>query len=386
MAFVDYYLPGYKAGGPIRTMVNMVEHLGDEIEFFIFTRDRDFNSSGSYAGVQVDGWNHVGKAKVFYASPETFSFAGVARVLRNTPYDVLYLNSFLSPRATVIPLLIRKLGLYGNKPVILAPRGEFSVGALALKSMKKHCFIRFVKALGLYRNLVWQASSEYEANDIRRVLAGVVKNIYVAPNLIPRSIQNAVPPEKRQSTQCGRSPLRVIFLSRISPMKNLDYLFRVLGKVKILLQVTIYGPVEDAEYWRQCQNLIQFLPSHISMTYAGEVTPAEVSKVFANHDLFVFPTRGENFGHVIFESLAAGTSVIVSDQTPWRPDPAGAVEVLSLDQPEAWVDAIERRASFDDADRVNQRAEAVTFLRRYKESSQAVELNRRMFEAVIAND
>jgi glycosyltransferase involved in cell wall biosynthesis len=32
----------------------------------------------------------------------------------------------------------------------------------------------------------------------------------------------------------------------------------------------------------------------------------------------VLPTLGENFGHAIFESLAAGRPVLISDQTPWR--------------------------------------------------------------------
>ena len=32
----------------------------------------------------------------------------------------------------------------------------------------------------------------------------------------------------------------------------------------------------------------------------------------------LFPTFGENFGHVIFEALAAGCPILLSDQTPWR--------------------------------------------------------------------
>ena len=39
LVFVSNYLPGYRGGGPIRTIQNMVENLGDEIEFLIVTRD-----------------------------------------------------------------------------------------------------------------------------------------------------------------------------------------------------------------------------------------------------------------------------------------------------------------------------------------------------------
>ena len=36
LCFVDHYLPGYKAGGPIQSIVNLVENLGDEFEFYLF--------------------------------------------------------------------------------------------------------------------------------------------------------------------------------------------------------------------------------------------------------------------------------------------------------------------------------------------------------------
>jgi glycosyltransferase involved in cell wall biosynthesis len=385
LCFVDYYLPGYKGGGAIRTIVNMVDHLGDEIEFLIVTRDRDLKSTEPYSSVLVDEWSHAGKARIFYASPATLSPKGLTRLLRNTPHDILYLNSFFSPCATGIPLLIRRLGFYGRQPVILAPRGEFSPGALALKSTKKSAYIRFVNVFGLYRKVVWQASSEYEADDIRRALGGFVKNVYIAPDLLPRLTQDVELSEVFQSGMRATGPLRVVFLSRISPVKNLDYLLGILLKVKISLQLTIYGPTEDTDYWAKCQNIIQALPSHILVTYAGEVIPTDVSKTFANHDLFVFPTRGENFGHVIFESLAVGTSVLVSDQTPWQSDPHGAVEILPLHQPEAWVVAIERWAGFNDSDHVKQRVAAVNYSRRYMDNSQATELNRRMFRNVFTN-
>ena len=42
-----------------------------------------------------------------------------------------------------------------------------------------------------------------------------------------------------------------------------------------------------------------------------------MSKVFSSYDVFLFPTFGENYGHVIAEALMAGCVVITSDQTPW---------------------------------------------------------------------
>ena len=158
LCFVGNYLPGFKAGGTIRTIANMVSELNDTFEFLIVTRDRDLSDTVPYQNILINKWNNVGLAKVFYASPSTLSFIGVMRLMRDTQHDILYLNSFFSPFVTILPLIIRRIMLYGKKPVVIAPRGEFSSGALALKATKKKFYCFFAKFAGIYRNLIWQAS------------------------------------------------------------------------------------------------------------------------------------------------------------------------------------------------------------------------------------
>ena len=57
----------------------------------------------------------------------------------------------------------------------------------------------------------------------------------------------------------------------------------------------------------------------MTFSYRGELAPEAVRSTFARYDMFVFPTQGENFGHVIAESLSASCPVICSDETPWSP-------------------------------------------------------------------
>jgi glycosyltransferase involved in cell wall biosynthesis len=381
LCFVSWYLPGYKAGGPIRTITNMVSHFDGEIEFLIVTKDRDLSDTVSYSNILVDQWNTVGQAKVFYASPATFSFIGIMRILRDTPHDVLYLNSIFSLPATIIPLIICRIGLYGTNRVIIAPRGEFSVGALALKATKKKFFIAVAKFTGIYRKLIWQASSDFESEDIRRMMGNhdVGTNIMVAPDLIPLPQQALAEQVSFHQVVRLPGPLRAVFLSRISPKKNLDYLLRALHNVSVAVELYIYGPSEDLRYWSLCQSLIQTLPDHISVAYKGEVLHEQVAATFAAHDLFIFPTHGENFGHVIYESLAAGTAVIVSDQTPWQSDQHGALEVLALENLDVWTAEINDRACFNDQAYAAQRVAAVSYARTYMATSPALEQNRNLF-------
>lgn len=387
LCITDYYLPGFKGGGPIRSIANIVAHLSDDFEFWIVTRDRDANAFQSYPNVLVDKWSTVDQAKVFYASPEKLSFAGLMSILRSTQYDALYLNSFFSPRTTIQPLLIRYLGLCNKTPVVLAPRGEFSVGALALKSSKKSMYLALIRGFRLYKDLFWQASSEYEVEDIYRALPSLSGGgrVQTAPDLLPVvkvSVGKYTSPHVITKTRV-QGALRLVFLSRISPKKNIDYLLCALKKIVNSVEVSIYGPIEDIAYWALCQEIIQNLPSNVSVIYRGEVVYENVAQTFAEHDLFVFPTHGENFGHVIYEALSVGTSVVVSDQTPWQEDSQGALQVLSLDQPEAWTAAINKWSAFGDNDFAKHRSAAVHYAIDYAATSIAVQQNRSLFNTAI---
>ena len=256
LTFLSFYLPGYRGGGPIRTIANMVERLGDDFDFRIVTTDRDLGDKQSYPNVQVDAWNVVDKAKVFYASAASRSLAGFTRLMRDTPHDLLYLNSFFDPRFTLRPIFARWLGLVPKRPLVVAPHGEFSVGALRIKSWKKKPFIQFAHILGLFDGTYWHASTEIEASDIQRVLPvsaehmRVVYNITVAPDLLQKA--EHFPSLKTSNDDSTGRALRVCFLSRIAPMKNLEYALRVLTRVNTPINFNIFGPKEDLEYWGEC--------------------------------------------------------------------------------------------------------------------------------------
>ena len=45
------YLPGYKDGGPLRTLINLTDALGDEYEFYIACFDRDQGETQPYTDI-----------------------------------------------------------------------------------------------------------------------------------------------------------------------------------------------------------------------------------------------------------------------------------------------------------------------------------------------
>ena len=382
LTLIDYYLPGYKAGGPIRTMANLADQLSDEYEFWIVTRDRDLGDRDAYDGVELAVWTEYGNAKIFYIPKLQWGPRIMHHLLVSTQYDILYLNSFFSPMVTGFPLLLRLFKVTKPVPVVLAPRGQLTSGALNLKSTKKRFYIALVKKLGLYNDLLWQASSKREENDIRRLNLDCNDSIYIAPDLLSK-VESTVAGAALVQRPLG--PVRLVFISRISPIKNLDFLLRVLNRVACMVELSVYGPKEDLKYWEVCQRMIESLPSNIKVSVGGHIPYEHVQSVFSQQDLFVFPTQGENFGHVIFEAMSVGTSVLVSDQTPWRADPRGAVQVLPLEE-QKWCTAIECWGYMEPEQFLERRRAAFVYAQEYLDESQSIEKSKLLFSSSLNLD
>jgi glycosyltransferase involved in cell wall biosynthesis len=73
----------------------------------------------------------------------------------------------------------------------------------------------------------------------------------------------------------------------------------------VQISLSILGSLEDPEYLAECKKLIGELPVHVVVECHGEALPERVDELLTQQSVFFFPTRDENFGHVIFESLAA---------------------------------------------------------------------------------
>jgi glycosyltransferase involved in cell wall biosynthesis len=361
LVFADWYLPGRKAGGPVSAIANLIELVGDEFRFYVITRNRDLGEKSAYAGVRSDYWLPVGKARVLYTSD--LSFANLRRRFSEIDPDVIYLNSFFSPMTRRI-LLLRRVGLLRCPAVVLAPRGEFSPAALGFKRLRKWLYQQVATRTSLFRDLFWQASSGLEERQITAAgIANGARNqgrLVVTPNVpSARLLESAVElqrPEKRLGA------VRLIFLSRISRMKNLHFALKSLAAVRGHVEFEIVGPVEDEGYWAECREQIRALPENIVVRSAGPMRHEDVNRTFLQHQFLLLPTRGENFGYAILEALAAGCPVLISDQTPWRDlREAAAGWDLPLGRIDLWQNALQECIDMDDESyqRMSQRARSL---------------------------
>lgn len=332
----NYYLPGFKSGGSLRTIVNMVERLGDEFDFEIITLDHD-GDKVSYKDVKVNRWNNAENAKVFYLSQDTVNMSKLRKLIYETQPDSIYINSIFST-LSIFVLILKKLKLIPKMKIILAPEGELSVGALQLNARKKNLFLKLAKSVGLYDGLIWKTTSDLERKEVKNLFP-LHERIFIAPNL-PAGIllenyeQNAKPQKNKEIT-------KMVFLSRYMQKKNLKWFIEQLTNIERNLCLDIYGPIEDESYWRESQQIIQKLPINIKVNYKGAIFHDQVVSTLFNYHYFVLPTLGENFGHVFIEALAAGCPLLISDRTPWlnlREKKIGWD--LPLEKPELWLKVI----------------------------------------------
>jgi glycosyltransferase involved in cell wall biosynthesis/SAM-dependent methyltransferase len=384
LTFVNRYLPGYKAGGAIRSVSNLVETLGGEFEFSVVTSDRDSGDGAPYAGICVDGWNQVGKARVFYLPEGKPFFAEVGRLMRTTPHDVIYLNSFFSPGYTQAVLWQRLLrGRRYCRPVVLAPRGELHPGALSIKAFKKWVYIALSKKLGVYDRLTWQASSADEVKEIE-LLFGRERQIEIAPDL---SVPADEYPPFGARWEKSANFLRVAWISRIARKKNLTGALAIALRSKVDVEFDIYGPMEDSAYWAECEELIRKAGPTKRIHYRGLLAHRDVRGMFEEHDIFLFPTWGENFGHVILEALMAGCPVLTSDQTPWHDlEQAGAGWEVPLGEPARAAAILDAVAGLEGPALYEMRRRAHAYGERIARAEEAVELNRQLFLQIVVGD
>jgi len=387
LAFLPHYLPGYKAGGVIRSIANMVSHISKNFQFKIFTSDRDFHDTRHYRGICVNEWNRVGNAMVYYCPPRGLSLFAVFKILSETEYDILYLNSFFSPKFTILPLLLRWLNLVPRKPTVLAPRGELAPAALKLKAWKKKPYMFAAKLLELYSRITWHASTLDEKTEItdnvrnvRRVV--LAEQIFVAEDL--PTVHSDLP-GRTGSKHRGR--LNLVFLSRICRKKNLEMALDVVSKVKEgRISFHIYGPLEDHRYWRQCRQMFHRLPENVEAEYKGVVKNTEVIEVLKKYNLFFFPTCGESFGHVIWEAMLAGCPVLVSDRTPWRNlQEQGVGWDVPLSEFHRFCEIIENCADMGQEEHLYWSTRAREYALSKMHSTEAVERNINLFHAALSN-
>lgn len=368
------YLPGYRAGGPQRTVQNICDVFSPYNDIYIVTQNVDYGDDTPY-DIETNVWLERYGVHIMYVAPAEYN-AGLFRKLYGQ-FDVIYACGLFC-KSTIACILLKKRG--DGKKLYVAPMGVFSKNALAIRGVKKELFLRTFAALGQLRKIIWSFTSQQERAEATEAIGERNIRACIIAEDLPRRVDFDL---TGKGIQGKGDKLRILFLSRIVPKKNLLYALEILGGVtEEQIVFDVYGFREDEAYWQKCEAARKHLPRNIVCSYKGSVDPEACISVFSQYDCFLFPTLGENFGHVIYESMAGGCVPIISDTTPWQDfDAHRCGKVIRLEDIEGFRAAVRDYAAMDAEAWMAQKANAIRYAEQKYRTSVATSGYRAIFDA-----
>lgn len=296
-----------ESGGPVRSSlasVKAVHSVNDECEQVIATTD--YGLSARWIRELRNRIGHAGRYRVF---PKTLQVdRGVSiRLLawlleHGSEYDLLVLRSALHPVVSTAAWAASRTGL----PYVLTPHGCLSAYTFEHRRTRlKKFYFRTVERHTVRGASAVQCTCQQEADEIRQL--GVECDIRIIPHPYTGPI--------RSSTE-SHSGLRLLFLSRLHPMKGLDVLLPAFARVMNLhpeAELVIAGSGDPA-YEREIRRRTKQLDIAASVSFSGFLTGESKEEAFDSSDVFILPSQRENYGIVVVEAMARGLPVVISGE------------------------------------------------------------------------
>lgn len=208
-------------------------------------------------------------------------------------------------------LIIVLYGICLGKRIIISPRGELYPQALnSGKSTLKKVVLKLLRKFN--KNILWSATCLEESKLIRYYFGE--SHIKIIPNIVRINYHKEVLKVRKN---------RLIYLGRVSPIKNIEVLIQSLSLVKDLgyePTLSIVGKAwtnSEKTYQSRLMKLSEELGVSNQVVWNGHLTGTAKFEHISESKCLILPSFSENFGNVVIESLAVGTPVITTNGTPW---------------------------------------------------------------------
>ena len=265
--------------------------------------------------------------KIFYTSSENLKQFGVFKVvqaltknLRKKKLNVKYSNN-------IIDFLIFKpdmVHIHGcwkfhllfififckikNIKTIISPHGMIDPFSFSQKKTKKKvAWFIYQKFIILYSDLVI-VNSNQEKKNLQLKLKKKIKIKIINHGV---SFQDFFTFKKNKNKF-----LSFVFFSKLHPSKNLISLLKIWISDLFFdkFSLHLYGEIVNKEYYLKIKNLIK---TKKNIVYKGKLNN-NVQRKLCDYDIFLHPSKSENFGLVIIEALSSGLYPILNKKIDWK--------------------------------------------------------------------
>lgn len=256
LIFTDYFYPSFTGGGPTTSIINLLNNQKDNFRFIVITRSEDLTIDlNSLIIFPNKPTRNFGSIIIYVKGSGLLLILRIFYLINRLKFDSVYFNSFFSKYFTIFPFLfIRLFKNNNNLKILISPRGELFNSALSnSKLLIKNLYILFFSLFLNNKKLKFHATSNQEFYSINNILNVRFENIFVVPN-IPANPLNL---PLSDNYLLNSDKLKLIYLSRITPIKNLSFIFECLSNVTQNVVFDIYGPIEDIDYYNYCLRLVK---------------------------------------------------------------------------------------------------------------------------------
>lgn len=251
--------------------------------------------------LETDFGKVIYNKEINYKFPIKTVFKSLIKIHKN---EIIHLNSIFYPLSIIIFLF----SVFTTKTIIWSVRGELSPKALEYSYYKKYFILKILKVL-INKNVYFHSTSDFENKCIIESFGKNV-NIKYLPNfmLLPNKLN--LPKLKRFT-----------YIGRLHSIKGLDNLIYALNKSKYFkssdFEFHIAG-FDNTEYSKYLLQLVEDLNLKNKIHFVNYITGIDKQEFLSKSYYNFLPSYSENFGLVVIESLAQGTPVVASTNTPWN--------------------------------------------------------------------
>jgi glycosyltransferase involved in cell wall biosynthesis len=245
--------------------------------------------------------------------------------------DIVHLHTLWSSLNTIVRLECARHG----RPYVLMPHGMLDPYSLRVKRWRKAIYLRTIER----RNILAAQRLIYTTAEEERLAATgglpLPKGVVVplggdAPAGDPAVLAAGF--LTRFPGACGRR--QILFLGRLHFKKGLDRILRVLPAVVRAFPGVILTIVGDgtSAFEAELKGAIKSRGLENSVMFTGRLDGALKWGAYASAELFLLPSRQENFAITVAEAMQMGVPVIVSAKVNTWPYVKGAGAGIVLDE------------------------------------------------------